>query len=730
MGKVYLFLFMLLVSSRAIAQIYITQTGSGSKNGSSWNHSYDQTQLQQAINEAEIATIKQVWVAKGTYKPTEKLDLSSTDDRDVAFILKPGVEVYGGFAGNEDFVPASITNRIFTANETIMSGDLNNSNSANAGDSYHVVSARDDARGAILDGFTIQHGYGELNTTATIDGGRTIGRNVGAGISIHSNAHVTFKNLLVKENKTTYVGGGVSLRAVNSDAKFDFVNVIFQNNDAIGGGGMYSVAVAGTPSVNLTTCTFKSNNSGNTGGAHYYMYSGMVNMIDTHFENGTSTGQAGAFFMSMGITNIKNSRFIGNSTTSSGGAIFNYYGELNISKSKFYSNTSSTGPGAINGSSNNASPYQTSVTNVDNSVFYNNVSNATGVTGSAAIYTNTRATSSVTNSTFYQNKTASSYGTISFHNVTSVTVKLYNNIFNGNLATYSTTPTSVDVSPFNTAVLDYRNNLFQNFNQASSGDDIFTDNILEANPSRLFASVVPSDLNFLHLVEGAATQKGSNALAISAGITAGVSDVVSSDMAGNLRISHGTIDLGAYEYHGVLPVTINSFTANLVNGRTQLKWSVGTEDNVNRYEVERSQNGTDFITVAEVLANASSSYSTTDARPPLGANYYRLKTVDNDGSYSHYAEILSVNLASIGTEGIRVYPNPARGTTVSIFLSGYSVGVYGYKLLNAWGSIVQQGTLTYTGAVADLVLSPAISKGIYVLGLDNGTQTIRTKLIR
>src|SRR5690606_34593965 len=96
------------------------------------------------------------------------------------------------------------------------------------------------------------------------------------------------------------------------------------------------------------------------------------------------------------------------------------------------------------------------------------------------------------------------------------------------------------------------------------------------------------------------------------------------NLAGTPRLEGAVIDLGAYEYSSILPVKVSSFTARLINNRTQLKWNVGTEDNVNRYEVERSQDGVDFMEVATVNASGSSSYMAVDANPQTGINCYRL----------------------------------------------------------------------------------------------------------
>lgn len=85
--------FMLLVFQSHAAIRYVSVTGSGLLDGSSWTNAYPGSSLQTAINNSNSGD--EVWVAAGTYYPT------AGTDRMISFSMKNGVIIYGSFAGTE-----------------------------------------------------------------------------------------------------------------------------------------------------------------------------------------------------------------------------------------------------------------------------------------------------------------------------------------------------------------------------------------------------------------------------------------------------------------------------------------------------------------------------------------------------------------------------------------------------------------------------------------------------
>ena len=210
--------------------IYVTTTGAGSKDGSSWANAANNLQL--AIDLANIYGAK-VWVKGGLYQ--------STSNSNYAFRLAPAVEVYGGFAGNESH-DYDLSQRDFITNATILDG----------GGTKRVLHQESDfteATAALWDGFTLRNGYDNEYYKAAgayiqdyvtlrnfIIYDNVSENGYAAGIRVDANNHSLIDNSVIRDNKnyaSTYAGG-----AYISYAKI--TNTKIYNNETRGeGGGLY-----------------------------------------------------------------------------------------------------------------------------------------------------------------------------------------------------------------------------------------------------------------------------------------------------------------------------------------------------------------------------------------------------------------------------------------------------------------------------------------------------------
>jgi len=122
-----------------------------------------------------------------------------------------------------------------------------------------------------------------------------------------------------------------------------------------------------------------------------------------------------------------------------------------------------------------------------------------------------------------------------------------------------------------------------------------------------------------------------------------------------------------------MPVELTSFSASVIGKSVKLNWKTATEVNNYGFEILRqahtstSLNVTDWEKIGFVNGNGNSnlpkSYSFTDRNVNSGKYSYRLKQIDNDGTFEH-SKIVEADLgAPTKFELIQNYPNPFNPTT-------------------------------------------------------------------
>ena len=231
-----LIVMMLLVCSlRAAADEirYVSKSGTYSNDGKSWSTA--KANIQDAINDlVDNGLTGEVWVAKGTYTPTESTESTGGSTLYMSFKIPAGIKVRGGFAGTETsadqrhkVTPKAIG--YFYDNYTILSGDLSSSakfewnytkeqwNTSFYGNCYHVVTFATEGfdattgrakgngggyKSALLEGFVIEHG----NATNTDVSGHPHNA-YGGGVYMVEGAWI--KDCVIRECVASRDGGGV-----------------------------------------------------------------------------------------------------------------------------------------------------------------------------------------------------------------------------------------------------------------------------------------------------------------------------------------------------------------------------------------------------------------------------------------------------------------------------------------------------------------------------------------
>ncbi|MGB4774227.1 MAG: right-handed parallel beta-helix repeat-containing protein, partial [Daejeonella sp.] len=285
-------LFLVMAGTASAQTIrYVTPAGAGNNDGTSWANAAPGTQLQNQINAAAANT--QIWVAAGTYTPTNN-PTGSGDNRDQTFLLKNGVALYGGFAGQAGETVAS---RNIAANPTILSGDLGTLND-NADNAYHVlVSVNNDAT-AILDGFIVEKGNADENTngSSTISGEQIT--QFDGGAMINRSSSPILRNNTFRENRSINRAGGI----FNDNSSPIIINSIFTRNVGYVGGAMTNL----NSNVTITNSTFNENNADDTGGA-IYLNANSMTIINSILYGNTANGVVNNLHIQLGTVAVNNS---------------------------------------------------------------------------------------------------------------------------------------------------------------------------------------------------------------------------------------------------------------------------------------------------------------------------------------------------------------------------------------------------------------------------------------
>lgn len=353
-------LLALSLCGAASAQIFVDVDAPAGGNGDAWASAYNT--VHEAMAEAVPGT--QVWVAAGDYLEVETNGGASLD-------MKPGVQVYGGFAGTETL----LADRDFTANLTRLVGTKDSS-----GDNVPVASVVLGDTGAVLDGFTITGGRAARGAGMFNDGRAPIVRNcifidnkallvpalngegqptgletggIGGGMLNFDDATPTIESCTFTNNEAEFGGGGL-YNGVRSNANIS--NCLIENNRARLGGGIHNSGSAGR----FDACIIQGNTALRLRlqdeaqpvvGAGFYNVGRLPEQSEDPLladpflincliaDNTCISGTGGGFFSGEGLGRLFNCT-IANNTAANGGGIFTFDGaQLTLLNTIVHGNT-------------------------------------------------------------------------------------------------------------------------------------------------------------------------------------------------------------------------------------------------------------------------------------------------------------------------------------------------------------------------------------------------------
>jgi len=171
-----------------------------------------------------------------------------------------------------------------------------------------------------------------------------------------------------------------------------------------------------------------------------------------------------------------------------------------------------------------------------------------------------------------------------------------------------------------------------------------------------------------------------------------------------------------------LPVNFLGVVADRTENGIKVRWHVGDEIDVNRYEVERSTDARNFTTVGTIDAKQKRVYSFIDENGKAEEIFYRIKSVDIDGTVKR-SGIVRFKNNTTGTANILTYPSPVNSL---LTVQHQKLGSNAKLVVSTIDGRILKTIRPNAGITNTMVDVSGFSTGMYILKLDDGKGKIQT----
>jgi hypothetical protein len=249
---------------------------------------------------------------------------------------------------------------------------------------------------------------------------------------------------------------------------------------------------------------------------------------------------------------------------------------------------------------------------------------------------------------------------------------------------------------------------------------------VESSKATVYRWSVPSNWS---IVSG----QGTNKITVKVGTMAG-GVVVDMEEPGNSASLYRT--LAVQPLQNPLPVELVNFAGVARPESVELNWSTATEINNEKFEVERSVNGKDFVKIGTVKGAGNSNvlrhYQFADNQPLVGISYYRLKQIDLDQAFE-YSKVIAVTATqSHSNLDASLFPNPVTEQHIIVRLkgNGQNSTPVSFTMMDLTGKIVLTHTLNPSLPEERVELPrQSLKKGMYLVSIASGDATSLQRIV-
>src|SRR6476620_10660995 len=182
----------------------------------------------------------------------------------------------------------------------------------------------------------------------------------------------------------------------------------------------------------------------------------------------------------------------------------------------------------------------------------------------------------------------------------------------------------------------------------------------------------------------------------------------------------------------ILSIKLVYFQGTLENNKVTLKWKVAQNEAVDRFEIERSEDGINFVTAGTVFPKSQSDagdYSYTESIKTYKV-YYRLKMYDKNQT-PEYSKAFVLQNSNVKGDSFRIINNPATDKLTLNYSSAGNQAVE-IKIFDLAGRMqMNQKANVYQGSnFIDVALSSAFKTGIYAVEVSNASESQTAKFVK
>ncbi len=179
----------------------------------------------------------------------------------------------------------------------------------------------------------------------------------------------------------------------------------------------------------------------------------------------------------------------------------------------------------------------------------------------------------------------------------------------------------------------------------------------------------------------------------------------------------------------ILPIKITSFVALQKTNAVSLKWKIAQEVDIAQYELQKSNNGNDFSTMATINAQNLSVYEAFDDQPNIGNNYYRLKIKETNGNII-YSNIQKIKFNGKSLVINNIFPIPTKDNiSLTINYNANALGIL--KIVDINGKTIDNQEIKLVdGATFKTINLSKLSKGTYFIQLIVNNEKITEKIYK